>query len=63
MRDRAQVSEIRAGLTLILRFGFTRTCHLDPSISHAMIAINHIDNNLFNPALGDKVMCALKDPP
>ena len=62
VRDGARVSDNRDGSTLILRFGFSRTDHLDNDISHAMIVVNHIDDNLINLALGDKVARIMRCP-
>ena len=62
-RDIAQVPDDQDGSALILRFGFPQTDHPDQGVSHAMVAVNHIDDNLVNPALGGKVAHILMSLP
>jgi len=62
-RDGAQVSDDRDGSTLILPFGFPRAGHPARGISHVMIIVNHIDDNLIDPALRNKVARVLRGPP
>jgi len=58
-RGGAQVPDNWNVPMIILWFGCLRSGHSDHGISHAMIVVNHIDNNLFNPTLGDKLVSAL----
>ena len=63
VRARVYVSDNRDSSTLIFQFGIPRTSHSNHDILHTMVAIDHIDNNFFNTALGDEVACALSGPP
>ena len=52
LERRGLSSDDRDSPMLILQFDFQWTGHPDHRISHAMIAVNHINYNLFNPVLG-----------
>ena len=54
-RDWAQISDDRDGSVLILQLSFPRISHSDHGIPHAMVAVNYIDDNLLDSALGYKV--------
>jgi len=54
-RDWAQISDDRDGSVLILQLSFPRISHSDHGIPHSMVAVNYIDDNLLDSALGYKV--------
>jgi len=51
----AQIPSGRDGSTLILRLCLLQTDHLDHGVPHAMITINHVNNDLFAPTLEHEV--------
>jgi len=63
MRVEVQVSGDWDYPTLNFRFGLPRIGHLNYGILHTNVAIDHIDNKFFNPALWEKVACTLDSLP
>ena len=57
--NRTQIPRGRDGSTLIPQLRLPRTGHPDHGVLHAMITINHVDNDLFAPTLGHEVACTL----
>ena len=54
MRAGVQVSGDWDCPELIFRFGLPQTSHPNHSILHTIVTFDHVDNNLFKPAWGEK---------
>ena len=59
----AQVSDVWDGSMLVLRLDLPWTSYPYQSVSYAMVVVHHIDDDLANPTLGDKVLRILSGLP
>jgi len=50
-----QVSDNRDSPALVFQVGIPWTGHPNYGVSHVVVVVDHVDDNLFYPTLGDKV--------